>query len=118
MGGKFYGAIGYADMSKTAPGVYRETITERNYTGDVLKNTSKRRDGENLNSNISLDNQLSIVADPFAYANFYLIRYVVWMGTKWQVTSVDVDRPRLKLTLGGVYNEQQSKTSGIRSSVN
>jgi hypothetical protein len=82
------------------------------YSGDVLKNTGKTREGENLNPNLVLENRLSIVADPFAYANFHAIRYVQWMGAKWQVPSVEVQRPRLILTVGGVYNEQ---TSGIPS---
>jgi len=103
---KFYGAIGYADTVETTPGVWQERITERIYSGDVLKNTSKTRDGENLNPNLVLENRLSIVADPFAYEHFYSIRYVQWMGAKWQVSAVEVQRPRLILTVGGVYNEQ------------
>ena len=103
---KFYGAIGYAKTTETAPGVWQERITERKYSGDILKNASKTHDGENLNPNLVLENRLSIVADPFAYANFHTIRYVQWMGAKWQVSGVEVQRPRLILTIGQVYNEQ------------
>jgi hypothetical protein len=109
---KFYGAIGYAETVKTAPGVWREQITERKYAGDVLKNVSKTRDGENLNPNLVLENRLSIVADPFAYENFHAIRYVKWMGVKWQVSSVEVQRPRLILGVGQVYNEQTPTLKG------
>jgi len=106
--GRYYGAIGYAETVETSPGVWQEQITERNYSGDVLRNTSKWRDGENLNSNLNIDNRLSIVADPFAYDNFHTMRYIQWMGSKWQIMSVEVQRPRLILTIGGVYNEQTS----------
>ena len=105
---KFRGIVGYAITEETAIGVYQEKITERTYSGDVLKNTSKTRDNpEVLNPNLFLENRISIVADPFAYNNFHAIRYVQWMGAKWQVPSVDVQRPRLILTVGGVYNEQE-----------
>jgi hypothetical protein len=105
---RYFGAIGYAETVETAPGVWQEQITERKYSGDILKNTSKTREGENLNPNLVLENRLSIVADPFAYENFHAIRYVQWMGTKWQVSAVEVQRPRLILTVGGIFNEQAS----------
>jgi hypothetical protein len=104
--GKFYGEIGYAETVETAPGVWQEQITKRQYFGDVVRNVSKMRDGENLNDNLTIDNRLSIVADPYAYEKFHAMRYVNWMGVLWKITSVEVQRPRLILTIGGVYNEQ------------
>jgi hypothetical protein len=101
---KFYGAIGYAVTSETAPGVWTEGITERNYCGDVIKMSRRWQAGENLNDDLTINNQISIVADPFAYENFHTMRYVKWMGTAWKVSNIDVQRPRLILTLGGVYN--------------
>lgn len=106
MGGKFYGAIGYADTEETKPGTWTPVITERYYSGDVIRNASKIRDGEHLNDNITVDNKLSIVADPYAYEHFHLIRYAKWMGIKWKITLVDATQyPRLILTMGEVYNE-------------
>lgn len=107
MGGKFYGPIGYAEGGtvETKPGVWTPVIIERNYSGDVVRNTSKIRDGEHLNDNLIIDNKLSIVADPYAYEHFYSIRYVKWMGVKWKVSLVDVQYPRLILTMGEVFNE-------------
>ena len=103
---KYYGAVGYAEMTETAPDVYEETITERNYYGDVTRNTRRWQSGENLNDNLELDNVISIVADPFAMDHFSMIRYVVWNGVKWKVKNVDGSQyPRLVLTVGGVYTE-------------
>jgi hypothetical protein len=103
---KFYGEIGYVETVETAPGVWAEQTTARQYFGDVMRNMSRVRAGENLNDDIALDNQLSIVADPFAYEKFHAMRYVRWMGALWKIQSVEVQRPRLILTIGGVYNEQ------------
>jgi len=101
---RFYGAIGYGISEESAPGVWIQKITERKYFGDVVKDMNRVRDGENLNPNIVTDNRFSIVADPYAYENFHLMRYVEWNGTKWGIVSVEVQRPRLILTVGGIYN--------------
>jgi len=103
---KFFGSIGYAETTESAPGVWTEVLTERNYSGDVIKNTRQWRAGENLNDDLAINNMISIVADPFAYQNFHKMRYVSWMGAFWKITNVEVQRPRLLLTIGGVYNKQ------------
>lgn len=103
---KYYGSVGYAIMTETAPDVWQEVITEREYSGDVMRVTRRWQGSEYLNDNLNVSNRISIVADPFAYNNFHLIRYCTWMGTKWIVTNVEVAYPRLTLDLGGVYHEQ------------
>lgn len=106
---KFYGDVAYAFTEKTAPGVWTENYIIRKYYGDVgsiRENTITP--SETLNDNIKINNQISIVADAFAYANFYALRWVEWSGQKWRISNVEVKHPRLYLTLGGVYNEQES----------
>lgn len=104
--GKFYGEIGYAsDQIETTPGVWVNAITTRQYYGDIIRNMSKNKNGDKLNDDVTLTNQISIVADPFANQNFYAMKYVKWLGVKWEISSVDVKPPRLILTLGEVYNE-------------
>lgn len=102
---KYYGKIGYAITEETGPGVWTEQIIERSYQGDVVKNY-RRLDSPNetLNDNINISNDISIVADAFAYNNFHSIRWIEWMGTKWKVTGVTVEHPRLNLNIGGVYH--------------
>ena len=101
---KWYGKIGYAVTEETTPGVWTEAITERPYYGDLLRNTRKWQSSEMLNDNLNLANELSIVADPFAYEHFSSIRYVEFGGAKWKVSNVEVQYPRLILSIGGVYN--------------
>ena len=102
---KFYGPIGYAETVETKPGIWEEQITERMYSGDLLRNTSRFQTTDKLNDDINISNEISIVADPYANKNFHLMRYVEFMGTKWKISNVEVQYPRLRLTLGGVYNE-------------
>lgn len=102
---KFFGTIGFTETKETAPGVWIEEISEREYYGDVLSLNRKLETGEHLNDDININNRISILADPFAFERFSSIRYVSWMGAKWKVSNVEVQYPRLILSIGGVYNE-------------
>lgn len=101
---KFYGKIGYALTVEEAPGVWVDRIEERPYTGDVLKKTSKWGAGESLNQNLNITDTISIVGDSFTLENMHMMRYVVWRGANWQINSIDIKRPRLLLSIGGLYN--------------
>lgn len=101
---KFYGKIGYANTVEIKPGVYEEQIVERFYYGDLIRNTRRLQSADQVNDDINISNEISIVADPYATNNFHTMRYAVFMGTKWKISNVEVSYPRLILTLGGVYN--------------
>ena len=106
---KWFGKIGYEVTTETKPGVWTPTITEQAYHGDVNKNTSRLvQSSDSTNDDVNVSNQISIVADPFAYQNFHAIRYVEFMGALWKISNVDVQPPRLILTIGGVYNGKQA----------
>lgn len=101
---RFCGNVGYAETVETAPGVWVEQITERKYFGDVISNRRTLFDGESINSNVNISNTISIVADAYAYKNIANIRYVEWQGRKWVASSVEVERPRLTISIGDLYN--------------
>ena len=103
---KFYGKIGYANTVETKPGVYEEQIVERSYYGDLIRNIRRLQSADQVNDDINISNEISIVADPYATNNFHTMRYAIFMGTKWKISNVEVSYPRLILTLGGVYNGQ------------
>lgn len=108
---KFYGVIGYAETLETKPGVWRPKIIEKNYFGDLIRNTSGYEPAGQVNDNLKIANQISIVADPYARQNFYSMRYVEFKefpGAKWKVTSVEVQYPRLILTIRGVYKDGEA----------
>ena len=102
---KFYGEIGFGTSIETSPGVYEDQVTTRNYYGDLIKNTRRLQSSGSVNDDVNISNQISIVADPYANENFYAMRYVKFMGAKWKISDVEVQYPRLILTIGGVYNE-------------
>lgn len=102
---KYYGKIGFCVTAESAPGVWVEDeIEERNYYGELTRNTRRLQGREYLNDGVNISNQISILADPYVTANFHTMRYAEYMGVKWKVTDVEVQYPRLVLTLGGEYN--------------
>lgn len=107
---KFYGAIGFEVTEETRPSVWTPVITERQYAGDVIKHYRRLESGVGINDDLNLQNELSILADPYAMNHFQDMRYVKWHGAYWKVTGVEVSFPRLSLTIGGVYNGPTAET--------
>ena len=103
---KFYGNIGFSITAETAPGVYSPSITKRPYKGDVLSNTRRfESQNDSTNDNLLINNKISILSDSFIDKNIGHMIYVEYAGTNWKITNVEILRPRLILTLGGVYND-------------
>ena len=105
---KFYGNIGYIKPVEVEPGLWEEQIIERPYYGDLTRNTSRFQSSGGVNDDITVSNNVSIIADPYANENFQYMRYAEFQGAKWKVTNAEVQYPRILLTIGGVYNGQTS----------
>lgn len=103
---KFSGKIGFAsELHEARPGVWTEDISERTYYGEVLLNSRKLQVSGNVNDDINISNRISVIGDPYAYENFYMMRYIEYAGARWKITEVDATHyPRLILTCGGLYN--------------
>lgn len=101
---KFYGPIGFVEVVEKRPGVKTTKPVEYKYAGDVLRRSLKYPAGQSVNDAISPENQISILADPYARNHVGSMRYVKWMGTAWKITDISMQYPRLILTLGGAYN--------------
>lgn len=103
---KFFGEVGYGDSveTPTGSGIWVDTITEYPYQGDVLRNTRTSENNDRVNPDITVANRISVVADEYAFDHFFDIRYIRWAGVLWTVTTVEVQKPRLILSLGSVYN--------------
>ena len=101
---KFAAMIGFAETVETAPDVWSQVIVEKRYSGDVIRAHRRYRADQTVNDNLSLNSQVSIIADPYAISHYGSIRYVSLMGSRWKVTGVEIQRPRLLLDLGEIYN--------------
>ena len=101
---KWYGKVGYVKTEEDEPGIWDDQEIVREYYGELVRNSSKFKVSGDVNDDRDVSVELSIVADPFADLHFHSIRYVEFGGVKWKVNSVEPRRPRLILSLGGVYN--------------
>ena len=102
---RYHGYVGYAIDVEAYPGVWEEQISEHEYFGDVIKNRMNIQQNGNVNAKITISNSISIIGDTFAYEHVYAMRYVTYLNKKWTITNIDIQRPRLILTIGGLYNE-------------
>lgn len=111
---KFYGPIGFVESEETYPGsgVWEDVAVEHSYRGDIIRNTKRWEIGEKFTADHNFGNQFSIVADPYAMNNIFAIKYLKWLGTYWNVTTVEVQTPRLLLSIGGVYNGPKVEATG------
>lgn len=110
---RFYGAIGFAVTHETRPGIFAEYYRERMYKGDILRNSRQWSPTDHLNDNITITNEISIIADAFASSNFGVMRYVRWNNQTFEITSasIDTDRHRINLSIGGVFNVEEPVSS-------
>lgn len=100
---KYYGTVGYAILSETKSGVYEEKIVEKKYYGEILKSSRSLQTANQVNDNINISVEISIISDPFAFLNLHAIRFVEYLGERWKVTTVTPQSPRIVLTVGGLY---------------
>ena len=105
---KFAGSVGYCESREGTgdrEGIWEDAVvTERRYFGDVLQYNPRWDAGKDVLDDQRLVNKISIVADAYLWEHVSFLKYVIWQGVRWKVTAVEVLRPRLILTLGGVYH--------------
>lgn len=101
---RFSGKVGYIENVEVARSVWQNQETVRHYYGDVNRCVRRVQDGMSVNSDIVINNEISIVADPYAKEHFFAIQWVEWQGAKWKVTNAEALYPRIILTLGGVWH--------------
>lgn len=102
---KFAGLVGYVTQAETTPGVWSPVEQTRMMKGDFYMESSRHQNGDKVNKDIALNHRVSLVGDAYTFENYYAIRWIEIEGVKWEVTSIEVKRPRLTVNIGGLYNE-------------
>lgn len=101
---KYYGNIGFATQVETSPGIWEDAIVPRPYKGDVLRSGRKYdSSSDGVNDDFGITNEFSIISDAFLYSHIPALRYLEYLGSKFKITSVEIDRPRVRIKVGGVY---------------
>ena len=102
---KFAGLVGYVTQEETKPGVWTPVEKTRPMKGDFYMESSRHQNGDKMNENIALNHRISLVGDAYSFRNYYAIRWIEIENIKWEVTSIEVKRPRLIVNVGGLYHE-------------
>lgn len=108
---RFFGEVGYVTTTRSG-GVSEYIATERQYYGNELRSLRYFRQGESILGEVSQQTRISVLADGYMLENYYDIRYLMKAGVAWTVSSVEVERPRLILTLGDRYNGPLASEGG------
>lgn len=106
MTNKFYGVLGFCHANETSPGVWKRDAIERNYYGEYVRGYNQWDQGEKVNPDLKVERTLSVIADDMIVDDFFALTYVIDGGRKWKITKVDFAPPRLTITLGGEYIEE------------
>lgn len=110
---KWSGQLGFVKTTEepAGSGLWKQIVTIRKYKGDVTRSSKRVQTAPQLNNNITVNNEISILADPYICENFYAITFIRFMNAWWSVNSVTMDYPRITLEIGGVYNGDTTPTS-------
>lgn len=103
---RYSGRIGFKVTAPREPGstIYVPTVIWKKYKGEVPRMLSKWTPSESgINDNIDISHTISIVADPFLSHNYRSIFAVEFADDFWDVKSIEIVPPRLRITIGGVY---------------
>lgn len=101
---KYSGYIGFSVTKETSPSVSEEITVPKKYTGDVIRNVQRFKSADKVIDDITIANEISIVADDYLTKNLPYMKWVSWMGSKWKISSIDVQFPRINITVGDLYN--------------
>ena len=101
---KFAGLVGYVTQEETVPGVWSPVENPKMMRGDIIRQSSSSQNDDKVNSDVSLNHRVSLVGDAYAFGNYYNIKWIDIDGRKWEVDSVEIQRPRIIVSLGGPYN--------------
>lgn len=101
---KFYGLLGFEESVETSPDVWEPKLTWRPYYGDILGFKKRVGSTDKVNDDINISNTISILSDSYAYSHLSNVKCIKWLGSIWKITDVDVQYPRLTLSIGGLYN--------------
>lgn len=101
---KFSGLVGYITQSETSPGIWSPVEETTMMKGDIIRQSANGQNGDKVNSDISLNHRVSLIGDAYSFGNYYNFKWIEVNGVKWVISSIEIQRPRLIVTLGGVWN--------------
>lgn len=100
---RYSGLVGYGQQVEVEPGVWDTEDKEVMMKGDLLRQNANIQDS-GINDTVSLNHRVSLIGDAYAFDNYYNMKWITVNGFKWTVSAIELQRPRLIVTLGGIWN--------------
>jgi hypothetical protein len=101
---KYSGKVGFATQVETSPGVWDDTIVEKDYIGDVVQRTERLDNAESITPRYRTTTSFSVLADAVLNERRSDIRYIRYKGVAWAVSSVILKYPRMEMYIDEEYN--------------
>lgn len=104
---RFFGKIGFEETNEILPGVWEPTVVYREYIGDVNRNQRRwQEQSDTINDKLNISNEISVIADDYMLENLGVMKCVEFGGSKWKISWVNLQYPRVILTLSDLYTEE------------
>lgn len=103
---KYNGKVGFVITRETSPGTWTPQTEVREVLGDVLLRNIRETDAQSINTNVDISQQISFVYDNFLIQNMFVMQWMEWMGKKFKISKIDVRPPRMIVTLGQSFGEE------------
>ena len=101
---KEYALIGFKYTENIGHGVWKPVVTEKKYYMDVNRvSWYNRQSQQTVNGTFTVNNTVSILLNPFLLEHYTQIEWIEFHGNKWKVSSVDLEPPRINLSIGEPY---------------
>lgn len=107
---KYKGLVGFVSQGETVPGVWSPIENPKMMKGDVISLSSSNGNGSRIadtgkvNDDVSLNHRVSLMGDTYAFDNYLKMKWIQIGNTKFEINSVEIRRPRLIVSIGGVWN--------------
>lgn len=90
--------------TEVEPGIFNYTYDEKiNIAGITIEQGFTNEDGNTINPNSIIDTRLSLLMSNNINNILSRIEYVEYLGTRYKAKSLRIVRPRVEVTLGGVW---------------
>lgn len=107
---RYHGKVGFLLVEDNqTTGIVKEIPVERPFFGRVLEHSRRWQSSDMVTDDLRLGNRIAITANDFAFKYASAIKYCEYMGGLWAVTGIDIRRPEIVMTLGGVYNGKRQE---------
>jgi hypothetical protein len=108
MQNKFRTIVGFGFNQEVEDCEWEDVVEEKTYVVEQKKNMQRFVTGATTSGELKITNSYEIVGNSYLFEHIDDIRYLVLKGKRHIVETAElIDTPRVKVTIGGIYNGPQ-----------